>query len=82
MAVEPRTSRLGRTDACRSKDLFREGIAPDRVFTFRAYDQWGTGMIEKAEKVNPGALAVRLADGREFAMRMEGGVPVVDWTGG
>ena len=59
------------------KDLFRAGVVPDRVFTFRAYDCWGTGILEKAGHVTP--LPLRLADERELPVTLADGVPVVDW---
>lgn len=62
-----------------TKDNFRPGVTPDRVFTFRAYDNWGFGSFETKPDITP--RPVRLADGREFAVRMEKGIPVVDWTG-
>src|SRR6185437_1657480 len=78
VAVEPNFT-AGPDGRLSIKDIFREGIVPDRVFTFRAYDHWGTGVLEKQEKVKP--APVRLADGREFPVRMEKSVPIIDWTG-
>ena len=60
------------------KDIFRAGLQPDRVFTFRAYDHWGAGILEKSGHVTP--LPLRLADERELPVRLEQGVPVVDWS--
>jgi outer membrane protein assembly factor BamB len=59
------------------KDLFRAGAIADRVFSFRAYDVWGEGILEKTGHVKPAAL--RLADERELPVTVVGGVPVVDW---
>ena len=61
------------------KDLFKTGLTPDRVFTFMAFNCWGTATLEakSGAKTQP----VRLADGREFAVKLENGAPVVDWTG-
>ncbi len=68
------------------KDIFKPGVTPDRVFTFSAPQCWGIGTLEVKGKVNPRPL--RLADAREFTVRMENspdapltGIPVVDWTG-
>ncbi|HTU26125.1 MAG TPA: hypothetical protein VMF30_12040, partial [Pirellulales bacterium] len=61
------------------KDCFQPGVALDRVFTFRAVTQWGSAKLERAGNVSP--RKVRLSDGREFAVHLEKGQPVVDWTG-
>jgi len=61
------------------KDIFKPGVAPDRVFTFMASQCWGTGTLER--KGNVPLRPVRLADSREFKVTMEGGLPVIDWTG-
>ncbi len=62
-----------------TKDLFKPGISLDRVFTFMNIPCWGTATLAAAGKVTP--QPVRLADAREFAVRLEKGVPAVDWTG-
>ena len=62
------------------KDLFLANNRPDRVFTFMTPSCWGTASLES----KPGPVApqnVRLADAREFPVKMENGAPVVDWTG-
>ncbi len=61
------------------KDIFKAGVVPDRVFTFMGSACWGAATLEARGGLKPGP--VRLSDGREFAVRMEGGVPVADWTG-
>ena len=61
------------------KDIFRPGVVPDRVFTFMSSQCWGTGKLEPKGGLAP--RPVRLSDNREFKVHMEGGVPVVDWTG-
>ena len=61
------------------KDCFQPGMTLDRVFTFRAVTQWGTATLERQGHVE--ARRVRLSDGRDFAVRVEDGLPVVDWTG-
>ena len=63
------------------KDIFDERTAtPDRIFTFRAFKHWGVATL-----VAPGAeiapQPVKTADGREFSVSMQDGLPVVDWTG-
>ncbi|MCY3021892.1 MAG: PQQ-binding-like beta-propeller repeat protein [Planctomycetota bacterium] len=61
------------------KDLFRPGVAIDRVFTFQGNSCWGYATLATQGKVTP--RPVRLSDGREFAVRFEKNLPVVDWTG-
>ena len=61
------------------KDIFRPGVTPNRVFTYDAPGCWGIGVLSASGHVAP--QPVRLADGREFAVRMVSGAPVVDWTG-
>ena len=61
------------------KDLFKFGVAIDRVFTFQGNLCWGIATVEAHGNITP--RPVRLADGREFPVRMENGIPVVDWTG-
>ncbi|MFP4027199.1 MAG: sugar-binding protein [Candidatus Brocadiia bacterium] len=52
---------------------------PDRIFTFRATGSWGKGIFTKKNNLEP--APVRLADGREFPVKMKDGRPVVDWAG-
>ena len=61
------------------KDIFRAGVIPDRVFTFRAYNCWGYGTFAAKGNIEPERL--RLADARDFPVKMEHGAPAVDWTG-
>jgi hypothetical protein len=61
------------------KDIFKPGITPDRIFTFRATTCWGPAWLDA--KGNMAPRPVRLADGREFPVKLQKGVPVVDWTG-
>jgi len=79
------------------KDLFKAGAAIDRVFTFTGSGCWGyatlaarSAGVSPAEQGAGGTPAVqgkvalrpvRLSDGREFPVRSEKGLPVVDWTG-
>lgn len=78
VALEPNytAGAMGRVSI---KDIFRPDLVPDRVFTFRAYDQWGAGTILSDPLAKPQDL--RLADGRTFPVLMEEGRPRVDWTG-
>ena len=78
MTVEPNFT-VGAAGRLTIKDIFRSGAAIDRVFTFSANSCWGFATLEPKGKLAP--RPVRLADGREFAVRMEQGLPVVDWTG-
>ena len=62
------------------KDLFDPAIkAPDRIFTFHAYQHWGWATL--AEKGHVAPQPVRLADTRTFPVSLQNGLPVVDWTG-
>ena len=64
-------------------DIFQSNVTLDKIFHFYGQKIWGTGTLLPVGP--PGATIaptpVRLADGREFPVRMEKGVPVVDWTG-
>ena len=62
-----------------TKDLFRPGVTPDRVFAFQAYDRWGLAKLEPAGRIAP--LPLRLSDGRTFPVRLEKGLPAIDWKG-
>jgi hypothetical protein len=62
-----------------TKDFFRPGVVPDRVFAFMASPLWGE--VKLADKPPAEPLRVRLSDTRTFKVSMEDGVPVVDWTG-
>jgi hypothetical protein len=61
------------------KDLFKPNMTIDRVFTFQNWPEWGPATLASAGHAAP--QPVRLADGREFPVRMERGVPTIDWTG-
>jgi len=78
LTVEPNFT-VGRQGRWSIKDIFKPGLTPDRVFTFQAYNCWGPATLEAKGHVTPNPE--RLADGREFPIKLEGGVPVVDWTG-
>jgi hypothetical protein len=78
MTVEPNFT-VGASGRLSIKGLFKPGETPDRVFTFQSWRCWGPASLEPRGGVQP--QAVRLADAREFAVRMQDGRPVVDWTG-
>ena len=78
MTVEPNFT-IGASGRMTIKDLFKPGLAPDRVFTFMGSGCWGPATLEAKGKVAP--QPCRLADAREFPVKMEKGVPAVDWTG-
>ncbi|HEY3323479.1 MAG TPA: hypothetical protein VGP72_23700 [Planctomycetota bacterium] len=62
------------------KDIFDQKVsAPDRIFTFRAYQHWGWATLEAKGKVE--LQPVRLADDRTFPVTMKDGLPTVDWNG-
>jgi outer membrane protein assembly factor BamB len=78
MTLEPNftAGSLGRITI---KDIFKPGVQIDRVFTFQGPGCWGYATLEKTGNLKP--RAIRLSDGREFAVTMEAGLPVVNWTG-
>ena len=78
VTVEPNFT-IGAGGRLTMKDVFRAGVVPDRVFTFRAYNVWGTAQLEAKGNLKP--RSIRLSDGREFAVKLENGIPVIDWTG-
>jgi len=78
LTIEPNFT-VGRRGRWSIKDIFKPGITPDRVFTFQGYTCWGPATLEAKGHVTPSPE--RLADGREFPVKLEGGLPVVDWTG-
>ncbi|MEI6520457.1 MAG: PQQ-binding-like beta-propeller repeat protein [bacterium] len=61
------------------KDLFRPGVTPDRVFTFRAINCWGFATFMDKGNVEPQPL--RLTDNREFPVKVSKGETVIDWNG-
>lgn len=76
--IEPNFG-VGKGGRMTIKDVFKAGMALDKVFTFRAYKEWGLATLEKAGKVE--LRPVRLADGREFPVKLANGVATVDWKG-
>ena len=80
MAIEPNYSSGPPWGRLNIHDIFRAGVVPDRVFTFRAYDQWGEGHLEKRGHLS--IASVRLSDEREFLVQGVDEVwPKPDWTG-
>ena len=62
-----------------TKDLFRAGVTPDRVFAFMAYDRWGLAKLEAAGQNRSAAGATfRRTD---LPGQLDGGMPRVDWKG-
>ncbi len=78
MTLEPNFT-AGAIGRVTMKDIFKPGVTIDRVFTFQGPTCWGYATLEQAGQLAP--RPVRLADGREFPVAMEGGLPVVNWTG-
>ena len=78
MTLEPNFT-AGALGRITMKDIFKPGIQIDRVFTFQNPTCWGHATLAKEGKLAP--RPVRLSDGREFAVTMDGGRPVVDWNG-
>ena len=79
MTVEPNLT-IGQNGRWSVKDIFRAGVSLDRVFTFQGYQSWGFASVEPKGNLNP-PRSLRISDGREFAVHLENGVSVVDWTG-
>ena len=78
LTIEPNFT-IGTGGRLSIKDLFKPGVPIDRVFTFTGNRCWGHATLTAKGEVPP--RPVRLADGREFAVRFEKGLPVIDWTG-
>lgn len=78
MALEPNFT-IGSNGRMSYKDIFKAGISLDRVFTFMSSNQWGDATLLGKGPVP--MRPVRLSDGREFAIKMENGLPSVNWTG-
>jgi len=78
LTIEPNFT-IGTGGRLSIKDLFKPGVPIDRVFTFQGNRCWGYATLADRGKVAP--RPVRLADGREFPVRFEKGLPVIDWTG-
>jgi len=78
MTIEPNFT-VGTGGRLTIKDLFKPGVALDRVFTFMSNRGWGYAVLAPKGRVAP--RAVRLADGREFPVKLDDGALVADWTG-
>ncbi len=78
MTFEPNFT-IGAGGRLTIKDCFREGAAIDRVFTFSGSRCWGVATLMAKGKL--AFRPVRLSDGRTFPVRLENGLPAVDWTG-
>ncbi len=59
------------------KDVFKPLPTIDRVFTFMTKGEWGIAVLATKGRLAP--RPVRIADGREFPVKLQNGVPVADW---
>jgi hypothetical protein len=75
MTIEPNMT-TGKAGRLTMKDVFKEGVAVDRVFTFQSPDSWGTATLVDSGKLSP--RPVRLSDGRTFPVTMVEGKPSID----
>lgn len=75
MTIEPNMT-VGKAGRLTMKDVFKEGVAVDRVFTFQSPDSWGTANLLESGKLTP--RPVRLSDGRTFPVTMVDGKPSID----
>jgi sugar lactone lactonase YvrE len=78
LSFEPNFT-VGKSGRLTVKDVFQPGVTVDRVFTFRAYKTWGDAKLETKGHQDP--RPVRLADTREFPVKLENQSLVVNWTG-
>ncbi len=78
LTIEPNFTLRG-TARLTIKDLFKPNMQLDRIFTFMNWKEWGIATLEKQGHMKP--RAVRLSDGREFAVKLENNIPTIDWTG-
>lgn len=78
LTIEPNFT-VGTKGRFSIKDIFKSGLTPDRVFTFMSSQSWGVATLEPKGRVTP--AAVRLADAREFPVKLEAGALVADWDG-
>ena len=78
MTLEPNFT-VGNGGRLTIKDLFKPGVAIDRVFTFMGNGSWGFASLEAQGGGRP--RNVRLADGREFPVTLDQGLPTVNWAG-
>lgn len=78
LTIEPNFT-VGTKGRFSIKDIFKSGLTPDRVFTFMSSKCWGVATLEAHGRVAP--AAVRLADAREFPVKLEARGLVADWDG-
>lgn len=78
MTLEPNFT-IGISGRLTMKDVFKAGVVPDRVFTFMSSQVWGMAKLEPKGNLKP--RSIRLADSREFSVKLDNGLPVIDWTG-
>jgi hypothetical protein len=79
LCVEPQFT-IGTTlNRLQLVDVFMANEKPRRSFTWEHPQSWGQATLKAAGPHAP--RPVRLADGREFPVAMNQGVPVIDWTG-
>ena len=70
---------VGRSGRLSYKDNFKPNMTLDRVFTFMNSPEWGSVALSAKGHVDPQPL--RLSDARQFTVKMQDGIPRVDWTG-
>lgn len=78
LTIEPNFT-VGAKGRFSIKDIFKAGLTPDRVFTFMASNCWGIATLEAKGQAAP--RPVRLADAREFPVKLEPGGLTADWNG-
>ncbi|MHC4198442.1 MAG: hypothetical protein ACYSU0_00425 [Planctomycetota bacterium] len=78
ITIEPNFT-IGTGGRLSIKDIFKPGVAIDRVFTFQGNKCWGYATLEA--RGNVPFRPVRLSDGREYPVSARNGLPVIDWTG-
>ncbi len=77
MTYEPNFSTTSKMRVS-TKDLFRAGVTPDRVFAFMSYDRWGEAIISGTGKIEP--ISLRLADSRVFPINIDKSMPLINWN--
>jgi len=79
MTLEPNFT-VGGSGRLSIKDIFKPGVEINRYSTFNNPQCWGTAVMEPKGNVKP--WPVRLSGGRQYAVKMQGDLPVVNWGGG
>ena len=77
LTIEPNFT-IGTRGRFSTKDIFKPGVTPDRVFTFMSWPHWGNARLEPQGNVAPRRCDCRT---REFPVRLVDSQLVVDWTG-